>query len=462
MLLTPDPLEPHGIAHFAERLRTGSETMESVTRAYLQRIEALDGTLHAYAHVDRDGALQSARALDALLQSGTDLGPLMGVPVAIKDNIYVQGMPCRAGSSTDVAARLNYEGPFVARLRQLGCIILGKLHTVEFALGNTGVNLTAETPRNPWDGARFRLPSGSSSGAGVAMSAGLCGLAIGTDTGGSVRGPAAYCGVFGLKLSAGAWSMEGVLPVSRTLDSLGLVARSAADAALAWATIHHAPPVAAREPSQIRLGKETEYFYENLDSEVNAAMEWAIESLVGLHTAVIPISIPGIEQTTDIYNTISKTELAAYLGQSWIEENAQLINSDVLERLRGESSYSKAHYVHCMWRQQALSARVANDMGGVDAWIAPSKRNVAPEYFAGQAGEEYLRNLTVYCTGPTRPANVYTLCASTQPINWPDAHLPIGLQLLARSERELLAVALTMENVFGRPKAPVLTPFITF
>ena len=151
--IPPDPLGVGGIARFADQIRTGRVTSEAVTTAYLARIEALDSRLGAYEHVARDSALAQARALDALLAAGTDLGPLMGVPVAIKDLIAVEGMPTTAGSNVEVEDLVGPEGTFVGMLKRAGCVILGKVKTAEFARSGHGVNQARGTPWNPWDAA---------------------------------------------------------------------------------------------------------------------------------------------------------------------------------------------------------------------------------------------------------------------------------------------------------------------
>ena len=187
--LPADPFVPGGIAAFAERLRRGEITAEAAASAYVERIELLEPRLQAYEYIAADQALETARSLDRLLAAGTDLGPLMGVPVAIKDLYAVKGMPTTAGSNVDVSEFIGDEGSFVKRLKRAGCVILGKTKTVEFALG--AGNHHRGTPWNPWDGKTHRAPGGSSSGSAVAVAAGLCAFAIGSDTGGSVRIPAA-------------------------------------------------------------------------------------------------------------------------------------------------------------------------------------------------------------------------------------------------------------------------------
>ena len=201
--LPPDPLADLSLLEFGRRFRRGELTSESVTLDYLTRIALLDLRLGTFQHVDAESALQTARAMDILRGAGTDLGPLMGVPIGVKDLFAVQGMPTTAGSLVDVSDLIGPEGSFVKRLRRAGCVILGKTKTVEFAFGAVGTNAVRGTPRNPWDPETERAPGGSSGGSAVAIAAGLCALAIGSDTGGSVRLPAALCGIFGLKTTVG-------------------------------------------------------------------------------------------------------------------------------------------------------------------------------------------------------------------------------------------------------------------
>ncbi len=160
----PDPVDQRGLAGFADDLRAGRISIAAATEAYLRRIEALNPRLDAFQHVDGDRTLAQARALDALLAAGTDLGPLMGVPVAIKDILVVDGMPTTNGSKLDMSDVMGPEGAFVRALKHAGCVILGKTKTVEFAMGSTGINHVRGTPWNPWDASIHRIPGGSSSG----------------------------------------------------------------------------------------------------------------------------------------------------------------------------------------------------------------------------------------------------------------------------------------------------------
>ena len=208
--LPPDPIQQMGIVQFGIRLRRGEISSEAVTLQYLERITALNSKLAAYVHVATESAVEAARGIDRLIKGGTDLGPLMGVPIAIKDIFTVEGMPTKAGSKLDISDLVAAEGSFIKSLKRQGCVILGKTRTIEFAAG--AQNVKHPTPWNPWDPDTHRTPGGSSSGSAVALSAGLCAFAVGSDTGGSVRLPAALCGLFGLKPSVGAVADRWRLP----------------------------------------------------------------------------------------------------------------------------------------------------------------------------------------------------------------------------------------------------------
>ncbi|AUL46970.1 hypothetical protein BTL55_08270 [Bordetella trematum] len=459
--LTPDPLQGQDLAAYGRALRAGRITAVAATQAYLDRIALLDPVLTAYEVLAPQAALASAQAIDALLAAGTDLGPLMGVPLAVKDVLHVDGLPTRAGSQADVADLIGGEGPFVAALRRAGAIILGKTHTVEFAIGSTGVNYHRGTPRNPCDAGQFRLASGSSSGSAVAVAAGLCALAVGTDTGGSVRGPAAFCGVAGIKFSRDAVSRSGVFPMSRSFDSLGLLADSAASLALAWQALHGSV-VAPPPPQRLRLGVPRAYFFEALAPEVQACIERALQALAEAGVQLVEIDFPELTEIDALYTAVARPELMASLGQGRFEAIRGQLNPDVAERVAEGLDAGAEGYLRARWRLQAFRERALSLFQGVDAWVAPVKQNLPPVFagrFESQAAE---RALNRYCGGPTRAANALNLCGTSQPIAQWGAPLPVGLQLLcpAGQDSGLLAVAQACEAILGRRQAPDLAAFV--
>jgi aspartyl-tRNA(Asn)/glutamyl-tRNA(Gln) amidotransferase subunit A len=454
--LPPDPLQQHGIAGFGRALRLGEVTVQGVTDAYLARIRALNPSLNAFEHVAEDSARSTARALDHLLASGTDLGPMMGVSVAIKDIIAVEGMPTTAGSNLDVADLIGPEGTFVGLLRRAGCVILGKTNTVEFAIGSSGTNYNRGTPRNPWDGETFRLTSGSSSGSAVAIAAGLCGFAIGTDTGGSVRGPAAFCGVFGLKASQGTWPMDGIFPMSKTLDSIGPLTRSAADAALVWSALSGQPAARPTPLRKLRLGRPTSFFFDQLDADVSTCIEAALADIVRSGAEVVEVDIPELSEATAVFQSISRPELVAVFGRERFLASSHEMNPDVADRIAPGLQVTTEAYIRSLWRHKELCQVAERSLREVDAWVGPTKQRVAPAYPGSFTSLAADRALVEQCAGPTRPANVFGLCASTQPIQSYGSSLPVGLQVMCAggAEAKLLSIALALEQVFGEPTRP--------
>ena len=228
-----DTLAFEGIGSLAGKIRQGSVSPVALTEELLARIDALDPRLHAFIAMARERALGQARAAESALRAGHDLGPLHGIPYAAKDLYDVAGLPTTAGTRVlkdNVAAA---DCAAVRRLSAAGMVLLGKTHTVQFAFGGVGINHDHGTPHNPWHQVPH-APGGSSSGSGVAVAAGLVPMALGTDTGGSVRIPAALCGIVGLKTTVGRISRAGVYPLSFTLDSVGPLTRSVEDAALVY------------------------------------------------------------------------------------------------------------------------------------------------------------------------------------------------------------------------------------
>ena len=237
--LPDDPLNGSSIEELGSKLRNGSITCFELTQIYYKRINILNSHLHAYIYINEEKALSWADGIDKLIKCGVDLGPLMGIPIAIKDICSVEGMPTTNGSQIISDDITGPEGSLVKKLKSLGCVILGKTHTVEFALGATGLNKHRGTPRNPWDEKVHRMPGGSSSGSAVAVASGLAAFAIGTDTGGSVRIPASLNGIIGLKTTKNRWPTDGIFPLSPTLDTPGPIARSVKDTKLIFDTYNN-------------------------------------------------------------------------------------------------------------------------------------------------------------------------------------------------------------------------------
>lgn len=459
--LDADPLGKGGLREFACRFRSGELTSEEATRAYLSRIDAVDRRLGAFEHVAYESAISTARAMDALRQAGTDLGPLMGVPIAVKDLIAVSGMPTRAGTELDVSDLIGPEGSVIAALRRAGCVILGKTKTVEFALGATGISKTRGTPVNPWDSSVARLPGGSSSGSGVAVAAGLCVFALGSDTGGSVRVPAALNGIFGMKTSAGLLPTDGAFPLARHLDSIGYLTRSANDAALVHSVLTGTTVVAPASVSALRLGQPSNYFFDDISDEVRVRIDAALHSLSSAGASIVEIDVPEAPEREDYFPVVLPVCLLAELGRSRAESGLVKMDPVVAKRVASGLEIKAVEALQ-LEAQRTASRKIAlGRFVGLDAWVTPTTMGTAArvsDFDDPRAGME----LAFGVTRNTQPGNYLDLCGVSLPLPNAQDGLPVGLQLLGppKGDRELLMTALACEEVLGLPELPDVSSFM--
>ncbi|MGH6977327.1 MAG: amidase, partial [Stellaceae bacterium] len=283
-----------------------------------------DAKLHAYSQWAPEIARAMAQRADETLAQGRRLGPLHGIPVAPKDLFAVAGMPTFAGSPRRLPARWEQDGPVIAALRRQCAVFAGKTHMVEFAFGGTGVNAHWGCPRNPWDAATARSPGGSSSGAGVALLEGSALIALGTDTAGSVRIPASATGTVGLKVTAGRWSTDGIVPLSHTFDTPGILARSVADAALAFTVIDPDAPRAI-EPANLtglRIGIDNA-MWKDCSPGIAEAAKVAVDHLTRAGARLVTKTVPEFPAAFAVFcdGGVSAIELRRFLDRElpeWI------------------------------------------------------------------------------------------------------------------------------------------------
>jgi len=463
--LPADPVAPLGLCGFADLFRKGEITSEGATGAYLERIARLDGKLGAYQHVAAGQALATAKAMDGLWRAGVDLGPLMGVPVAVKDLLVVEGMPTTAGTRMPLEGLLApEEGAFVQALRRAGCVILGKTKTVEFAFGITGASGSLGTPWNPWDLEVHRLPGGSSSGAAVAMAAGLCALSIGSDTGGSVRVPAALNGLFGLKVTAGRWPNEGAVALAPALDTLGLLAATARDGAFAYGAINRAlgqerdkrdQAIAPARLTALTFGRPANSFFENLAAEVAVTFDAALGQAARAGVAVTDFLLPEAPECEAYFPVSLPVNLLAVLGRERFEAHRHLI--DPVIRLGIESGMNiKASDYLALERKRLNSVRQGRKrFRRFDAWVSPTIASTALT-LADLADAGAAIPFALAMTQNTQPANYLDLCAATIALPRKEGRLPIGFQVMcpAGAETRLLSISLALEELFGRAGMP--------
>ena len=429
-------------------LRRGAFTAETAVRAFLDRIAAENDVLDAFTFVDADGAIAAARAVDLHLKARTDLGPLMGVPVALKDLYAATGLPMTAGSRVDISDRTPREGPIVETLKRGGAIILGKTRTTEFAFGT--YNPTHPTPRNPCDRATYRMPGGSSSGSAVAQAAGLCAVAFGTDTGGSVRQPAALCGVAGFKATAGRLPMEGIFPLSPTFDSPGWFAHRAADLALVWQTLSGEPAARQRPMDTLVLGVPDAHFFDGLEGSVASAIEIARDRLAAAGAHLVPVALPPLSDLDAAFGAFLSAELVAWLGRERVTANLARMDPVVAARIAPGLALAADAFIDLRTRFAALARAARASMSPVDALLTPASPRVAAPvdgHSTVEAAAAWSRETLRF----TRPGNLFGLCGVSLPIHHLTGSLPVGLQLLAPggADAQLLAIAQTVEEALG-------------
>lgn len=319
----PDtPLHYRTIPDVAARLRAGDLTSVSLTRTLLDRIDALDGRLKSYATVMADHAIRQAEQADREITAGNDRGPLHGIPIAVKDLCFTKGVRTAGGSQALADHVPDFDGTVVSKLADAGAVLLGKLNLTEGAMG--GYNPAFDVPANPWNPDRWA--GASSSGSGVATAAGLCFASFGSDTGGSIRFPAAACGTVGLKPTWGRVSRHGVLPLAESLDHVGPLTRSVEDAAIVLEAIAgHDPadPTSLPDPvpdlraglgqpvSGVRIGFDERYATHDIDEELAEAVGEAVKVLRDLGAEIVPVELPDLDPYVAAWKTLCSAEAVA-------------------------------------------------------------------------------------------------------------------------------------------------------
>ena len=443
------PVERLSLAEYGAGLRSGAHNAQATLQHLLARIDAANATLDAFTFVDTDGSIAAARAIDAHLSARTDLGPLMGVPIALKDLYASTGLPMTAGSRVDIADRIPGEGPIVRALKRAGAIIVGKTRTTEFACG--AFNATHPTPRNPCDTTVHRMPGGSSAGSAVAQAAGLCAVAFGTDTGGSVRQPAALCGVAGFKATTRRLSMDGVFPLSPTFDSPGWFGHRVADLAIVWEVLSGEPPARVRPLDTLIFGRPDAHFFDDLDSDVARAMDHAQRRLVDAGARIVPVTLPPLSDLDVAFGAFLSAELVAHLGRDRVTANLSRMDPVVAARIAPGLTLAADAFITLERRFARLASEAHVAIGGVDALLAPTCPRVAAAvelHRASDAAAAWSRDTLRL----TRPGNLFGFCGVSLPIGRFAGALPVGLQLLARGgeDAQLLAIAGEVEAVMGR------------
>jgi aspartyl-tRNA(Asn)/glutamyl-tRNA(Gln) amidotransferase subunit A len=435
----PIPLHEKTCLQLAHMMRQGQISAVAVTEYFLERIARLDGHYGAFLVVTEDLALEQARAADAAFKRKENLGPLQGVPYAAKDLYDVAGFPTTAGCDLLKHNIKAQSATVIAAMAASGMVLLGKTSLVQFAHGAIGMNLNQGTPLNPWASEPL-APGGSSSGSAVAVATGMAPLALGSDTGGSIRGPAALCGMIGLKTTYGRVSREGIYPLSTTLDSVGILAASAADIAalLPLITASRNPHMDARPAvvSSMRIAFADSLF-DGADSEVSAAVLRAGQQLAALGATVVHIDFPEATEASVInpHGLISTVE-GYWQNQKLLASNSPWLDPMVVQSFASGASDLALDYYNTLQEMTALRQQTAVAMAPFDALLAPTTPVAAlPLALASQTGDAYTEMNSQYAQN-TRSANVLGLCALSVPCGYTRTGLPIGLQIIGKPDQD--------------------------
>jgi aspartyl-tRNA(Asn)/glutamyl-tRNA(Gln) amidotransferase subunit A len=441
------------IEEFGRQLRARETSSEHITEECLRRIHAEQSRLNAFILVMADEARRQARELDRELEGGRDRGPLHGVPISIKDLIDVRGTPTTAASRVRDGHIADHDATAITHLRQAGVVILGKTNLHEFAFGTTNEESAFGPARNPHD--PTRSPGGSSGGSAASVAAGMALATIGSDTGGSIRIPAAACGIVGLKPTYGEISTDGVVPLSRTFDHLGPLAQSVTDAFFVYHALlgdHIATPPAPMPLTGVRLAVPRKYFCDVLDDEVRARFEDAIDRLRTAGAHVDDIEIRHAETIATVYMHVSLPDAAAYHA-STLDAMPEKYTPNVRLRLEMGRYLLAEDYVRALAGRDVLRREMDAALAQHDALVLPTMPIPAPPLGATsvQVGNstQPVRNMMLRLT---QPFNVTGHPAISIPAAPTSSGLPVGVQLVGcRMQTDvLLRLALACEPHISR------------
>lgn len=460
--------DPAGLslAQASARIRTRAVTATQLTEACLARIKTYNPQLNCFITVTREQALAQAQELDAEQRGGKLRGPLHGIPIALKDNIDTAGIRTTAASAVfdDRVPRADAE--VVRRLKNAGAVLIGKTNLHEFAMGGTSATSYYGPVRNPW--ALDRNPGGSSGGSAAAVAAGLCYGALGTDTGGSIRTPASFCGVVGLKPTYGLVSIRGIIPLSLSLDHCGPLVRTVEDAAILLnalagydkldiASVEHASEdytAALNQPvSSLRLGIPRAPFFDKLDPDVGKAVENAIGVLVKLTAGARDVTLPPVSDIT------LGGESFAY-HEEFYARNSGRYQIPTRRALQNGANAKAAEYIRGRWKLELLRRTIDDAFANFDLVALPTRRRTPRKIDAAIKLEESdkPRNPELENTGPF---NVYGIPAISVPCGFTSAGLPVGLMIAGPrfSEGRVLALAQAYERATSwHSRKPPLQP----
>ena len=443
-----------GAAEVARRIADRDLSPVEVTRRLLDRIARIDPRVHAFVEIHTDAALDDARRAEAEIAAGRRRGPLHGVPVALKDIFDVAGRVTRAGSRILDGPPAPRHAHVVERLLDAGAVLIGRLNLHEFAFGLTTSNPHFGPTCNPWR--LDRVPGGSSGGSGAALAAGLCAFSLGTDTGGSIRIPAAACGIAGLKPTFGRVSRRGVVPLSWSLDHVGPMARRVADLALLldvistpdsedeWCSTERPSPLASlpTDLAGVTIGVPRGPWLANLDPDVERAVDSALATLVERGARRVDVDVPHVEHAYTAAYTLIASEAAAF-HRPWLTTRAGEYGDDVRRGLEVGSFISAVDYVDARRMQSLVRRGFGAALAQADVLVMPTLPRGAPPI-----GEPISREPHEAWNRLVSPLNLAGVPALSIPCGFDREGLPVGLQIAGRWFDE--ATVLRVGHAFER------------
>jgi aspartyl-tRNA(Asn)/glutamyl-tRNA(Gln) amidotransferase subunit A len=433
---------PPTIVEAGEWLRGGRLSALELTQALLTKAEAAQDTLAAFITIAHEPALAAAHTADAELASGVDRGPLHGIPIGIKDIIATVDAPTTANSRVmDPAWGDGHDATVMTKLRAAGAIMLGKLGLNEYAIGFPDPDTGFRIPKNPWDLERF--PGGSSSGTGAAVAGGLVLGGLGTDTGGSIRGPSSFCGITGIKPTFGLVSKEGCVPLGYSLDNIGPMTRTVRDCALmlqVMAGYDPADPCSVDRPVAdmlggldgslrgIRIGIPREYFFDvpELDAEVRQAVLDAIDGMAVEGATLVDVSIPHSALARNAQRVIMFAEAYAY-HEPDLQTRPELYGKYTRQSIRQGVLFSAPDYVQAQRVRSIIKAETTRALAQVDVLVTPTMLGVAPT-FASYDFESFMKQPTFSGIWNLTGSPAMSICCG-----FTTAGLPIGMQLVGKA-----------------------------
>ena len=451
------------IAELAPLIRGRKLSPVELVEAALERIERWNPRLNAFLTVTGQEARSAAARAEKEIRQGRYRGPLHGIPLSLKDNIWTRGVRTTAGSKILADFVPEEDAHVVTRLRRAGAVLIGKTNLHEFAYGVTTNNAHYGPARNPWD--TERIPGGSSGGSAAATATGMCVASVGSDTGGSIRVPAALCGLVGLKPTFGRVSCHGVVPLAKSLDHVGPITRCVADAAILLCVLAgfdardtnttrmRVPDYAGglkRRAHRLRLGWPREYFFDRLDEEVRRAIETARKSFESLGVVFEEVSLPLLNQSVEPSTNMAFAEATHFhRSAGYYPARRSDYSKELIERLEAGEKVSALDYLRSFDVQKQVRAEFEAAFAQVDAILAPTVPIAAPRIDERKLRigeeEETVRSALIRLN---RPANFTGLPAISLPCGFTKQGLPIGLQIIGRAfdEARVLQLAHTFEQ----------------